>query len=200
MNSQYFPDSLSDVTDYYSNNYGNHIVISDFNLEPFQMCLKTFMETHNCFNLVKNNTCFKGPGSCIDLILTNRKYCFQGTSSFETGLSDHHHLIYSILKSTFEKEEPKQVIYRNYKHFQWQHFENDLKSSLNNCNGNFDVYEKAFSSALNSHAPKKVKVLRGNHKPHLNKKLRKAIMERSRLKNKTNKLKQPTDTASYKKQ
>ena len=118
----------------------------------------------------------------------------------ETGLSDHHHLIYSILKSTFEKEEPKQVIYRNYKHFQWQHFENDLKSSLNNCNGNFDVYEKAFSSALNSHAPKKVKVLRGNHKPHLNKKLRKAIMERSRLKNKTNKLKQPTDIASYKKQ
>ena len=63
------------------------------------------METRNYFNLVKNNTCFKGPGSCIDLILTNRKYCFQGTSSFETGLSDHHHLIYSIFKSTFEKEE-----------------------------------------------------------------------------------------------
>ena len=158
------------------------------------------METHNYFNLVKNNTCFKGPGSCIDLILTNRKYCFQGTSSFETGLSDHHHLIYSILKSTFEKEEPKQVIYRNYKHFQWQHFENDLKSSLNNCNGNFDIYEKTFTSALNSHAPKKVKVLRGYHKPHLNKKLRKAIMERSRLKNKASKSKQHADIASYKKQ
>ena len=104
------------------------------------------------------------------MILTNRKHCFQGTSSFETGLSDHHHLIYSILKSTFEKEEPKQVIYRNYKHFQWQHFENDLKSSLNNCNGNFDIYEKVFTSALNSYAPKKVKVLRGNYKPYLNKK------------------------------
>ena len=96
------------------------------------------METHKYFNLVKNNTCFKGPGSCIDLILANRKYCFQSTSSFETGLSDHHHLIYSILKSTFGKEEPKQVIYHNYKHFHWQHFENDLKSSLNNCNGNSD--------------------------------------------------------------
>ena len=42
------------------------------------------------------------------------------------------------------------VIYRNYKHFQKQHFESDLKSSLNNCSGNFDVYEKAFTSALNS--------------------------------------------------
>ena len=29
---------------------------------------------------------------------------------------------------------------------------------------------KAFTSVLNSRAPKKVKVLRGNHKPHLNKK------------------------------
>ena len=84
--------------------------------------------------------------------------------------------------------------------FQWQHFENDIKSSLNNCNGNFDIHEKGFNSALNSHAPQKNKVLRGNHKPHLNKKLRKAIMERSRLKNKANKSKQPTDIASYKKQ
>ena len=193
-------DSLSDIIDYYSNVYGNNIVIGDFNLEPSQMYLETFMETHNYFNLIKNNTCSKGPGSCIDLILKNRKYCFQGTSSFEAGLSNHRHLIYSILKRTFKKEEPKQVIYRNYKHFQWEHFQNDLKSSLNNCNGNFDVYEKAFTSALNSHASKKVKVLRGNHKPHLNKKLRKTIMERPRLKNKAINSKQPTDIASYKKQ
>ena len=170
MNIQYFLDYLSNIIDYNSNVYDNLIVIGGFNLEPIQVYLETFMKTHNYFNLIKNNTCFKRPGSCIDLILTNRKHCFQGTSSFETGLSDHHHLIYSILKSTFEKEEPKQVIYRNYKHFQWQHFENNLKSSLNNCNGNFDLYEKAFTSALNSHAPKKVKVLRENHKPHLNKK------------------------------
>ena len=123
-------DSSSSIIDYYSNVYHNHIVIGDFNLEPSQMYLETFMATRNYFNLIKNNTCFKGPGSCIDLILTNRKYCFQGTSSFETGLSDHHHLIYYILKKTLEKEEPKQVIYRNYTHFQWQNFENDLKSSL----------------------------------------------------------------------
>ena len=86
---------------------------------------------------------------------------FQSTSSFETGLSDHHHRIYSIRKSRFEKEESKQVICRNCKHFQWQHFENDVKSSLDNWSGNFEVYEKAFTSALNSHVPKKLKVLRG---------------------------------------
>ena len=65
MNSQYF-------LDYYSNVYDNHIVIGDFTLELSQMYLETFMETHKYFNLVKNNTCFQGPGSCIDVILTNR--------------------------------------------------------------------------------------------------------------------------------
>ena len=116
MSSQYFLDYLSKIVDYCSTFYDNHIVIGDFTLESSQIYLEKFMETHNYFNLIKNNTCFKGPKTCIDLILTNRKYCFQVTSSFETGLSDHH-LIYSTLKSSFEKKEPKQVIYRNYKNF-----------------------------------------------------------------------------------
>ena len=34
-------------------------------------------------------------------------------------------------------------------------------------------------------------MVRGNHKPHVNKELRKAIMKRSRLKNKANKTKKP---------
>ena len=55
-------------------------------------------------------------------------------------------------------------------------------------------------SELNKHAPKKKKILRGNNKPHLNKTLRKAIMTRSRLKNKADKTKNPTDINNYKKQ
>ena len=54
---------------------------------------------------MKSNTSFKGSGTCIDLIFTNRKYCFKQTSTFETGLSDDHHLIYSMLKTTFKTEE-----------------------------------------------------------------------------------------------
>ena len=50
-------------------------------------------------------------------------------------------------------------------------------------------------SVLNECTP-----IRGNHKPHLNKELRKAIMLRSRLKNKTNKTKSDVDIAAYKKQ
>ena len=57
--------------------------------------MMTFLNEHDLINLIKKNTCFKGGGLCIDLILTNRKFSFKNYTSFETGLSDHHHLIYS---------------------------------------------------------------------------------------------------------
>ena len=75
------------------------------------------MNSQNFTNLIKNNTCFKGVGSCIDLILANRKYCFKNTSSYETGISDHHHLIFSLMKTIFVSEEPKKFVYRDYKTF-----------------------------------------------------------------------------------
>ena len=73
-------------------------------------------------------------------VLTNRKYCFKNISSFETGISDHHHLIYLMLKTTLEKEESKIVTNCNYKQFQWENFEKDLISSLRNCNGECENY------------------------------------------------------------
>ena len=135
QNCQYFLDSLHDIIDFYSGVYGNHIVLGDFNMDPSHTQLSAFMEHYNYYSLIKSNACFKGDGSCIDFILTSRKYCFKNTSSFETGISDHHHLIYSMLKTTFEKEESKKVTYCNYKQFQWENLEKDLTSSLRNCNG-----------------------------------------------------------------
>ena len=122
-------------------------------MDPSHMQLSAFMEHYNYYNLIKNNTCFKGDGSCIDLILTDRRYFFKNTSSFETGISDNHHLIYSMLKATFEKEETKKVTYRNYKQFQVENFEKDLISSLRNCNGEYENYEQNFIKVLNTHVP-----------------------------------------------
>ena len=175
-------------------------MLGDFNVDPSHTRLSAFMEHYNYYNLIKSNTCFKGDGSCIDLILTNRKYCFKNTSSFETGISDHHYLIYSMLKTKFEKEESKNVTYRNYKQFQWETFEIDLTSSPRNCDGEYENYEQNFIKVLNTHASKKVKILRGDHKPHYYKNLRKAIMKRSRLKNKAKSTKAPVDIVNYKKQ
>ena len=152
----------------------------------------SFMNNENFINLVKVNTCCKGKGSCIDLILTNRRYSFKHTCSTETGMSYHHHLIPSTMKTTFEKEEPEVLVYRDYKNFNFNSFHNN--------NVTFTSFENNFVNVLNQQAPKKLKVFRGNQKPHLNKSLRAAIMKRSRLKDKANKSQLPADLSKYKKQ
>ena len=86
----------------------------------------TFLNEHDLINLIQNNTCFKGGSSCTDLILTNRKLSFKNSTSFETGLSDHVHLIYSMLKKKFHKEEEKTLIFRDYKTFSLNTFSSEL--------------------------------------------------------------------------
>ena len=76
----------------------------------------------------------------------------------------------------------------------------DLESKLNNCPKKYGIFEKTFENVLNAHAPKKIKFLRGNQKPHVDKNLRKAIMKRSQLKNKANRTKNLEDITKYKKQ
>ena len=115
-----------------------------------------------------------GDVSCIDLISTNGKYSFKFPTTFETGLSDHHHLIYSILKTTFQKEEPKILIYRDFKKFMYTDFQSELNSrnSYEYC-----AFEKSFVEVLDKHAPKKRKILRVNQKPHVIKTLHSGIMK-----------------------
>ena len=104
QNSQYSLENLSSIADHYSSIYDNYIFLGDFNMEPNCLALTSFMQSFNLFNLIKTNTCFKGKGTCIDLIVTNSKYCFKYSSTFEAGLNDHHHLVYSMLKTRFKRE------------------------------------------------------------------------------------------------
>ena len=104
-------------------------------------------------------------------------------------------MVYTMLKSYFQNTEPKLL-----NHFSLQAFEEDLSEALIDCGDSYDKFENIFTSKLNKHAPKKRKWVRGNHKPYINKELRKAIMKRSRLKNKANKTKKPTDIRNFKKQ
>ena len=142
----------------------------------------------------------KGTGSCIDLILRNKKYSFKNNSFYETGLSDHHHLIYSVIKTTFKCGEPKKLIYSNYSNFCQKDFQSDLLLNIGDGKNNYLEFGKKFKETLDKHAPKKTKIFRGNHKPHINKTLRKAIMKRSQLKNKANKTKDPKHILTCKKQ
>ena len=111
------------------------------------------MNSNALYSLIKVDTCFKGKGTCIDLIFTYRRFSFKNTNTFETGLSDHHHMIYTMLKSTFEKAEPIKLTYRDYKNFSFDRFKTDLKNALKSCSNSYDSFEQCFSSKLNEYAP-----------------------------------------------
>ena len=200
-NKSYFLDELGKVIDNYSKNLHNIIAIGDFNLTVDDPKMREFMKNYNLYNLIKTPTCFKGKPNCIDLILTNRKYNFQNSKSFETGLSDWHHMIYTKMKTTFVKLPPKQLSYRCYKTFNEDNFLRDLDINLNDAQIiDFSSFEKVHETTLEKHAPLKTRYIRGNEKPHLSKEQRKGIMLRAKLKNIANRTKDSEDIARFKQQ
>ena len=59
-------------------------------------------------SLIDSPTCYESINiTCIDLILTNKKNHFMKSATFETGLSDHHKLITTILRKTISKGNSK---------------------------------------------------------------------------------------------
>ena len=105
-----------------------------------------------------------------------------------------------MMKTTFEKEESKVLVYRDYKNFNFNCFKLELLSKFHLSKVTFTSFENNLVNVLNQQAPKNSKVFRGNQKPHLKKLLRAAIMKRSRLKNITNKSQLPADLSKYKTQ
>ena len=55
--------------------------------------------------------------SCIDLFLTNSLKSLEKCLTLETGMSDFHKLIITILKVKTDKSPPRITKYRDYKNF-----------------------------------------------------------------------------------
>ena len=66
----------------------------------------------------------------VDLLLTNRNRSVQKTTTFETGLSDFHKMVVTVLKTTFPKQGPTVICYRNYKKYDENVFKSDLQQEL----------------------------------------------------------------------
>ena len=81
--------------------------------------LMDFCDVYNLKNLIKVPACFKSPGkpNSIDLMLTNLYRSSQNSCAIETGLPDFHKMIVAILKTYFQKKEPKIMRYQDYKKF-----------------------------------------------------------------------------------
>ena len=75
-------------------------------------------------------------------------------------MSDHHKMIVTVMKATFEKAKPRLITYRSYRHFDGVRFRKDLKNELYSHADNINKYqqfESVFLNVVERHAPLKKK-------------------------------------------
>ena len=119
------------------NKYDNILLAGDLNIDELKTGsdssnhLSDATDVFNLTNLVKKITCFKSQdGTVIDLMLANRPRSFLKSQNFETGPSDCHKLVVSILRAPFKKLPRKIITYRDQKRFNQDHFLRNLESRL----------------------------------------------------------------------
>ena len=133
--------------------YENIILLGDFNSPVTELTRNEFCQTYNLYNLITEPTCYKNPNnpSSIDMILTNRKNSFENSATIETGLSDHHKMIFTMLNSKFKKKDPKIVNIRYYKIFDENSFGEDLRNALQITHTEmiYENFKQIFMTILN---------------------------------------------------
>ena len=198
---------ISNILDTNLAKYEKYLVIGDLNAETEEPIMREFCDSYNLKNLIKEPTCFKNPSnpSCIDLMLTNSNRSFQNSLNIETGLSDFHKMTVTVLKTTFPKVKPKIILYRNYKKNSNYDFREEIiplvdKLDFGEVDKTFESFQRICINTLDKHAPKKQRHVRANQSPFINNKLNKAIMNRSRLRNRFLKNKTEENKKGYNRQ
>ena len=166
----YYFEQIGQSLDIYNRDYNKIILAGDFNAEDSEKCLSSFIFEYGFKNFIKTKTCYKNPNnrSTIDLFLTNSPNSFQNTVAITCGLSDCHKMILTVLKTTFPKVKPKEILYRNYNFFDKITFESEVKNKFTNNNSLDQVsFEQIFMDTLDKHASLKKKIVRANHAPYV---------------------------------
>ena len=110
--------------------------MGDINTEPTEKAIKSSCQIHNFKNLLDKPKCYKNPSnpSCVDLNIRNKPRSFQNSLMFETVLSNFHKMALKVLKSSFAKQKPRVLNYRNYKFFNNTLFRDQVLNKLSNSN------------------------------------------------------------------
>ena len=107
------------------------------------------------------------------------------SSAYESGLSDFHKLTTTILRKSITRGNPRNILYRDYKVLDQKKFEDQLRSQFASIKAaDYSQLDESSLKRLNGIVPIKKKILHFYDNPFMSKALRKAIMFRSKLKNK----------------
>ena len=72
---------------------------------------EVFINPLNLESLINKPTCFQSTNpTCTDLILTNKKSVFKNSDVLEVGISDHHSLITTALRTQLIKGNAKMEV------------------------------------------------------------------------------------------
>ena len=111
----------------------------------------------------------------------------------------------TVLKSSFAKQKPRILNYRNYKFFNNTLFRDQVLNKL--INSNLQISDKGLKhfketclSVVNTIAPLKSRFIRANQAPFINKEIQRGVMVRSKLRKKFLKSRSESDKKAYNKQ
>ena len=94
-----FLNKMSSIMGYYLQTYENIPTVDDFNISVDNSYLEDFMQSYGLSSLINKKTCYQSnTSSCTDLTLSNRESLFKLSDTFQTGVSDHHNLVCTVLK------------------------------------------------------------------------------------------------------
>ena len=120
INRDLFFEEINSTLSKAMHKYENILFIGDLNIDinlpknDKNNLLGNLCDVFDLTNMIKDKTCFMcQQGSSIDVMLTNKPRSFYKSTPIETGLSDHHKLVVTYLRSHNSlKLKPKNITYR----------------------------------------------------------------------------------------
>ena len=112
QNEEFLTSNLSKTINAFSTKYDNILLMGDFNLTIENKHLEELLSLFN----ISSPTCFQSINpTCIDLLLTNQEDLFSNSNTCEVGISDHHHLVSTMLNKKISKGSTKTLFYHSHK-------------------------------------------------------------------------------------
>ena len=143
LSETYVTTNLETIISKLSNKDEKFILTGDLNMTTSNPILRQFLDTFALLPLNIDPTCFKNSKnpSCIDVLVTNFKPSIIKTNVFETGISDHHKMISTIMKLHFTRESSKTKYHRDYRKFDIDYFSSELSHQLDSTFSSFKENE-----------------------------------------------------------